>query len=203
MKPNIITIDKKKFLKLLAASNVGYVSSLYDRTAVKRALDQATVTALNEDEYYRSKFAKQFEKFTQSKSKEECNCHCHSEKHLPKGIRCKCIKNCEHCKPTPEPEECEHEQIAIVSKGVGKTLECKFCGKRFTMTAPTWEESVDTDTSWNCPDCGRYFEQEHKCKPKSPKLPTKLTYSGEDIAGGLTKIGSKVNDILDYLKEKE
>jgi hypothetical protein len=30
---------------------------------------------------------------------DECSCHCHSEKDLPDGVRCKCIKNCKHCRP--------------------------------------------------------------------------------------------------------
>ncbi len=33
----------------------------------------------------------------------ECKCHCHEEAKTP-GLKCKCIKNCEHCSPTNDPK---------------------------------------------------------------------------------------------------
>lgn len=39
------------------------------------------------------------EEASSNKIKEQCRCHCHSEKDLPAGVQCKCIKNCEHCHP--------------------------------------------------------------------------------------------------------
>jgi len=32
----------------------------------------------------------------QDGQKETCSCHCHLERH---GVTCRCIKNCEHCRP--------------------------------------------------------------------------------------------------------
>jgi hypothetical protein len=32
----------------------------------------------------------------QDSQKETCSGHCHLERH---GVTCKCIKNCEHCRP--------------------------------------------------------------------------------------------------------
>lgn len=51
---------------------------------------------------------------------EDCKCHCHQEKDLPVGVQCKCIKNCEHCRPKkrlvfgididePEPERDDYD----------------------------------------------------------------------------------------------
>lgn len=51
--------------------------------------------------------------------KEGCERHCHLEPYQAE-IKCKCIKNCEHCRPTDDKD------LALAKRDFAQSIECQF-----------------------------------------------------------------------------
>src|SRR2546421_960588 len=69
-------------------------------------------------------------------NKQVCICHCHSEKDLPLGVQCRCIKNCEHCHPEnfkeKEGQECPCHCHVLTEKPCSDHHDCEHCRQKLT-----------------------------------------------------------------------